>query len=175
MTAVTNQLVSRPPFSKKIKSLHFSFTAINKKEIIPLFPWQQYNQKEMAPFLYGNNTVPYCHLSENLFAPLLHPIPLSFLWGGKCIYKPSPFEPKWSGYQVLSFPLISTTLSSYPPTRNWRSTAVQKVASHYFSFGGGYFFSLFALLLPCYHVFCFFFVPSLSFYLPVTGNPCTLP
>ena len=37
---------------------------------------------------------------------------------GKSIYKPPHFEPKWSGHQVLSFPLISTTLYSYPPARN---------------------------------------------------------
>ena len=132
---------------------------------MPFLPWQQYNQKEITPFLLWQQYSPFWQLSKNLFAPLLHPIPLPFLWGGKCIYKPSPFEPKWSGHQVLSYPLISTTLSSYPPARNWRSTAVQKVASHYFSFGVQVAIPFF-FLLCCYmlHVFllllCFLYCPS---------------
>jgi hypothetical protein len=96
----------------------------------------------------------FWHLSENLFPPLFHPGKLisptftpnspSLFGKGKSIYKPSHLEPDWLGLRFFPLHLHSHL---YPPARNWRSTAVQKVVSHYYSFGGFPTFFLFILLL----------------------------
>ena len=76
----------------------------------------------------------------------------------KSLYKPPPFQPVWlSGHCPFS-PLLYHSLLH--PARDWRSTAVQKVASHYFSLTGVSscylsFCSAMVLLLWLY-LFCFF-------------------
>jgi len=73
----------------------------------------------------------------------------------KTIYKPSHFRAKLVRTHVpfLLSPLLSTPL--YPPARDWRSTAVQKVASHYFPLIGWV-----AIMSFCLLYFCFSFCPS---------------
>ena len=91
----------------------------------------------------------------------------------KSIYKPPHFDPKSSPHHLLSFPLISTTLYSYPPATNWTSTAVQKLATHYFSFLEFQVAISFFFLLCCYYCYVLLLLLSflfLSFYLLVTGN-----
>ena len=76
----------------------------------------------------------------------------------KSLYKPPPFQPDWlSGHCPFSSLLYHSLLL---PARDWRSTAVQKVASHYFSLIWSEFLLLFFLF--CYNtvimtvLFCFF-------------------
>ena len=72
----------------------------------------------------------------------------SQLGRGFSIYTP-PLWAKLDRTQVLSHfsHLTHSTPLYHPPARDWRSTAVQKVASHYFPFTGWVVASLFLLLL----------------------------
>ena len=93
-----------------------------------------------SPFLFS-----YVFLLFSFFFFEWHQSQFPF-WEGplKSLYKPPPFQPDWlSGHCPFS-PLLYHSLLF--PARDWRSTAVHKVASHYFSLTG---------VSPCYLSFLF--------------------
>ena len=78
--------------------------------------------------------------------------------GAKAYIYPPTSGLNWSGHRFLSFLLnyhFHSTLH-YPPARDWRSTAVQKVASHYFPLIG--WVAIFSFLYCYYCLFCPSFV-----------------
>lgn len=115
--------------------------------------WQLFTKNKATPSAFLSSH--FWQLSENSFAPYLQPIPLPFLEGQNTYISP-PFRARLVSTGLRSTPLYYTPLSSttYPPARDWRSTAVQKVASHYYSLTQVVSYPCF--FLHCHYLSCFF-------------------